>query len=70
VFHDRVFVKGHGARGHMDEVRDFVHPRGVAALALTRGELLRARLHGLAEEDSIDQLLHRKLHNASALFKS
>jgi hypothetical protein len=21
VFHDRVFVKGHGARGHMEEVR-------------------------------------------------
>jgi hypothetical protein len=25
VFHDRVFVKGHGARAHMEKVRDFLH---------------------------------------------
>jgi len=25
VFHDCVFVKGQGARGHMEEVRDFLH---------------------------------------------
>ena len=25
LLHDRVFVKGHGARGHVEEVRDFLH---------------------------------------------
>src|SRR5437762_3174844 len=46
VFHDRVFVKGHGACGQMEEVRDFLHRTAfreeLQHLALTRGELFRA----------------------------
>jgi len=42
VFHDRVFVKGHGARGHMEKVRDFLHRTAfreqLQHLALARGE--------------------------------
>ena len=52
VFHDRVFVKGHGARRHIEEVRDVLHRTAfreeLQHFALTPGELLQARLHGIA----------------------
>jgi hypothetical protein len=55
LFHDRLFVKGHGARGHTQKVRDFLHRAAfrqeLQHLALTRGELLHA-LPGLAKEDT------------------
>ena len=40
VLHDHIFVKGHGARAYLEEVRDFLHGaafvRGVAALSRWR----------------------------------
>ena len=56
VLHDRVFVKGYGARGHMEEVRDFLHRAAfreeLQHFALARGKLLCARLRGPVEEDT------------------
>src|SRR5271166_6622414 len=56
VFHNRVFVEGHGARGQMEEVRDFLHRAAfreeLQHFALTLGELFHARLYGLAKEDT------------------
>ena len=54
VSHDRVFVKGYRALGHMEEIGDFLHCAAfrekLQHFALARGTLLHARLGGLAEK--------------------
>ena len=56
VLHDRVFVKGHGARAYLEKVRDFLHRAAfreeLQYFALARGQLLRGRLCGPAEENA------------------
>ena len=56
VLHDRVFVKGHGSRAYLEEVRDFLHRvafrEELQHFALPCGKLLRDRLGGPAEEDT------------------
>jgi hypothetical protein len=69
VFHDRVFVKGHGACAHMKEVRNFLHRAAfreeLQHFALALGELLHAWLHGLAQEDTEGHALGDQRRNVS-----
>ena len=56
VLHDRVFVKGHGARAYLENVRDFLHRTAFCEelqhFALARGKFLRGELGGSAEENT------------------
>ena len=54
VLHDCVFVKGHGARAYLEEVRDFLHRAAfreeLQHFALAHGKLFGVRLRGPARK--------------------
>ena len=56
LLHDRVFVKGHGARAYREEVRNFLHRSAfreqLQHFALPHSEFFRDRFCGPAKEDA------------------